>query len=173
MKRTRRNFESAHFNAALAKAEIVQDLLRALEECGINRSELARRLGTSRQYVSEIIREESNLSVQSLAELAAAFGWQLIVSIIPPGEAMPAVPLSMLPRIRKDLRRARRPTSSPTPSAGNTDRTHLTLIGASANGQAKSKGASRNQEGKATVARGRSVLVPGRGQAAAASRAGL
>lgn len=88
------------FVTKYAKAQIVEDVLRALEEEGINQSGLAKRLGTTRQYVSEIIREKANLSIQSLAELAGALEWQLIVRLIHPDEAMPVVPTAMLPKIR-------------------------------------------------------------------------
>jgi transcriptional regulator with XRE-family HTH domain len=79
----------AEFVADFAKGLIVEDLLRALEEEGWTRSELARRLGKSRQYVSHFLAEKANFGIESLAELAATTRRKLVVRMIRRDEAMP------------------------------------------------------------------------------------
>ena len=78
------DFENApEFVAGYLKACLVRDVLMAMKEEGMNRHQLAERLGKSRQYVSRILNETANFTLQSIAELACALGRKVEVSIYP------------------------------------------------------------------------------------------
>lgn len=62
------------------KLEAADAVADALAEQGINRVELARRLGASPSLVTKILSGYQNLSLESLAKLGCALGvqWQLV-----------------------------------------------------------------------------------------------
>lgn len=78
------------FLADVSKGLIVEDILRAMEEAGLNRNTLAAKLGKSRQYIGKILDEENpaNFTVDTLAELSAALGVKLHVRMLPESEHM-------------------------------------------------------------------------------------
>jgi ribosome-binding protein aMBF1 (putative translation factor) len=78
------------FQADISKGLIVEDILRAMEEQGLNRNTLAAKLGKSRQYIGKILDEEqpANFTIDTLAELSAALGIKLHVRILPENERM-------------------------------------------------------------------------------------
>lgn len=61
--------------------EIAGRVVEAMENRGITRSELARRLDVSPAYVTKILRGHANLSLESLAKIAFAldFKWECIL----------------------------------------------------------------------------------------------
>ena len=78
------------FLADLSKGLIVEDVLRAMEEAGLNRNTLATKLGKTRQYIGKILDEENpaNFTIDTLAELSAALGVKLHVRMLPENEHM-------------------------------------------------------------------------------------
>lgn len=92
------------FQLECLKARFVEDVLAAMEEQGLGASDLARRLGRSRQYVSAILNEKSNFTLESLARIAAALGLQPAVRMVRPGERVAVLPpspsLRVLPMAR-------------------------------------------------------------------------
>jgi len=79
-----KDFENdPEFVAGYLKDCLVRDVLMAMKEEGMNRHQLAERLGKSRQYVSRILNETANFTLQSVAELACALGRKVEVSIHP------------------------------------------------------------------------------------------
>ena len=54
------------------KATITSDIFTVMEEESISKTELANRLGKSRQYVSRILNETTNYTLDSIARIAAA-----------------------------------------------------------------------------------------------------
>jgi transcriptional regulator with XRE-family HTH domain len=54
------------------KATITSDIFTVMEEESISKTELANRLGKSRQYVSRILNETANYTLDSIAKIAAA-----------------------------------------------------------------------------------------------------
>lgn len=69
------------FVAAFLKAQFVEDILRAMEEQGLNKNTLARKLGKSRQYVGRLLNERSNFTVETLAEIACALNLRAAVRL--------------------------------------------------------------------------------------------
>ena len=78
------------FQADISKGLIVEDILRAMEEQGLNRNTLAAKLGKSRQYIGKILDEEqpANFTIDTLAELSSALGINLHVRMLPENERM-------------------------------------------------------------------------------------
>lgn len=78
------------FLADVSKGLIVEDIVRAMEDAGLNRNTLAGKLGKSRQYLGKILDEENpaNFTINSLAELSAALGVKLHVRMLPENEHM-------------------------------------------------------------------------------------
>ena len=78
------------FLADYAKGLIVEDVLRALEISGLTKNALAKKIGTSRQYLSKVLDRDRrvNFTIETLAELAAAMKLQLCVRLLPSSERM-------------------------------------------------------------------------------------
>ena len=53
---------------------VTEEIFVAMEKRGMQRSELARRLGTSPAYVTKILRGKANFTLESLARIAFALG---------------------------------------------------------------------------------------------------
>ena len=71
-----------------AKAMVVEAVLEAMEEQGINQNELAARLGKSRQWISRILREKDNFTIETIARLAVALGLHATVKLCRRGERL-------------------------------------------------------------------------------------
>ncbi len=78
------------FLADYSKGLVVEDILRAMEEAGLNRNTLAAKLGKTRQYVGKILDEErrANFTIDTLAELSAVLRVKLHVRMLPENEHM-------------------------------------------------------------------------------------
>lgn len=87
------------FQLDYLKARFVEDVLAAMEEQGLNASDLARRLGRSRQYVSAFLNEKSNFTFESVARIAAAFGMQPAIRMARPGERVTTLPVNPKPSV--------------------------------------------------------------------------
>lgn len=65
---------------AFAREELVynvtEDLLVILEDLEINKKELARRLGKSRSYVTQILSGSRNMTLGSLSDICNALGFK-------------------------------------------------------------------------------------------------
>jgi transcriptional regulator with XRE-family HTH domain len=71
-----------NFVADFAKSLVTEDILAAMEAEGINKSQLAKMLGKSRQYISRVLNETANFTIDSLAEIACALNRKIEVRII-------------------------------------------------------------------------------------------
>jgi len=63
--------------------EITEDICRAMEKQGINRRELARRLGVRPQYVSKFLNTPANTTVQQVVRFAQAVGLKVEMVLTP------------------------------------------------------------------------------------------
>ena len=70
--------ENPEYGKLFAMEGLVTDatelVARLMAEAGVNKAELARRLGTSRARVTQLLGGETNMTVRTLAELAFALG---------------------------------------------------------------------------------------------------
>ena len=58
------------FIAGVLYGQITEDILAAMEAEGINKTQLAERLGKSPQYVSRIFNESATMELKKLANIA-------------------------------------------------------------------------------------------------------
>lgn len=65
------------FVAEFMKMQFVEDIFKAMHEQGINRNQLAAKLGKSRQYVGRVLNENANFTLDTLAEFACALDMQV------------------------------------------------------------------------------------------------
>src|SRR3954451_9949138 len=61
--------------------DFTEDLCRLMEERDISRAELARRMGTSRAYVTKLMRGNVNFTLTTMVKLAMAVGGAVHVHI--------------------------------------------------------------------------------------------
>jgi plasmid maintenance system antidote protein VapI len=61
--------------------ELTEDVCRRMEEQKISRAELARRLGTSRAYVTKLLDGNANFTLATMVKLAMALGGALHLHI--------------------------------------------------------------------------------------------
>jgi transcriptional regulator with XRE-family HTH domain len=71
------------FWAEGAILEFTEALWARMEQEGVSRAELARRLGTSKAYVTKVLGGNANFTLHSLAKLALAVGGKIRVGIEP------------------------------------------------------------------------------------------
>jgi antitoxin component HigA of HigAB toxin-antitoxin module len=76
------------FVADLNKSRFVESLLQAMDARGVSQSELARRWGKTRQYVSKVFDEDRrvNFTLESMAELCHLLGLRLDVRALQEAE---------------------------------------------------------------------------------------
>lgn len=77
--------KSPHYWTEQARLEVMIEVARAMEERGISRAELARRLGTSKAYVTKILRGDANFTLETLARLAHALDGRFRFHVAPAG----------------------------------------------------------------------------------------
>jgi transcriptional regulator with XRE-family HTH domain len=70
--------------AELAISDFTDDLLMLMEKQNITRAELAKRINTSRPYVSNVLNGYENLTLATMAKLARALGTIVRVHLAPP-----------------------------------------------------------------------------------------
>lgn len=71
------------FLSEYLKGSLIADIEEAMEEQGISQSELAARLGKSRQYVGKVLKEENlnNFTIDSIAKIAAALERDVVLRL--------------------------------------------------------------------------------------------
>lgn len=76
------------FLADFEKSLFVEKILEAMEDQGISQSELARRWGKSRQYLSRVLDEDRrvNFTLETMFELASLVGRKLEMHVLDPDE---------------------------------------------------------------------------------------
>ncbi len=87
--------QSVDYWAEGSIVEFTEALWARMEEEKVSRAELARRLGTSKAYVTKVLGGNANFTLYSLAKLALALGGKVRVSI------EPIVPVGRKPHPRK------------------------------------------------------------------------
>jgi len=61
--------------------EFAEDIWRLMEEQKVSRAELARRLGTSRAYVTKLLGGNANFTLQTMTKVAMALGSTIHVHV--------------------------------------------------------------------------------------------
>lgn len=66
--------ERLQFNA-------MEDILLAMQDAGVNQSDLARKLGKSKSYVSQLLDGKRNMTLKTLSDISYALGAEARVAI--------------------------------------------------------------------------------------------
>ena len=74
--------EDPLFLVEYMKATITSDIYTVMEKESISKTELAKRLGKSRQYVSRILNETANFTLDSVAKIAAALQKDVVLRLM-------------------------------------------------------------------------------------------
>lgn len=82
--------QDPQYHADYLKGLFVEELRQAMEAKNITQSELARRMGCSRQYLSKLFAEDKrvNFTLDTLCALAHQAGRRVHLLVLPEGEAM-------------------------------------------------------------------------------------
>lgn len=75
--------------------DITEDVCKAMEEKGIDRAELADKLGVSRAFISKLLNGTPNLTIKTLMKIADALGRELSVKMPPAGFITPNLYVSI------------------------------------------------------------------------------
>lgn len=92
--------------------EVTEALARALRSSGLTQTELASRLGKTKGFVSQIMGGGNNLTLRTLADVAAALGCKVCVDLQHQTD-------SRVARIEDWNRRPVRQTEAPPPQSMN------------------------------------------------------
>jgi|WetSurMetagenome_2_1015567.scaffolds.fasta_scaffold470531_1 transcriptional regulator with XRE-family HTH domain len=65
------------------KLTFAEELCRLLDEQGVSRTQLAERLGTSRAYVTRILRTDYNLTAETMVKVARALDARVELALVP------------------------------------------------------------------------------------------
>ena len=76
-----RTKERDSYWTARAVHEFTEDLCRLMEQRGVTKAELARRLGSSLAYVTKALRGNSNFPIKSMARLERALDGSLSLQL--------------------------------------------------------------------------------------------
>jgi transcriptional regulator with XRE-family HTH domain len=71
----------------LMTVEFIDALAAHMDVQGVSGAELARRIGTSRAWVSRVLAGECNLTAASMGKLAFALGMRVTTQVVPIGDA--------------------------------------------------------------------------------------
>lgn len=69
-----------------ARADLAEQIYRAMEDAGLNESQLAAKLDMSRQAINQALTMKSNFTLRSLVRISLALGRRLFVRMVEPGE---------------------------------------------------------------------------------------
>ena len=73
------------FPRAGIEIEFTEELCRVMEEQGVSRAELARRVETSPAYITKILRGSTNFTLATMIKLAGALGLDVRLHLAPRG----------------------------------------------------------------------------------------
>ncbi len=71
-----------HIIADYQNGKIVQQIVSIMSEMGLTQKDLAKRIGTSKQYVSRILNEKQNFTISSLAVFSTALQCDLSITLV-------------------------------------------------------------------------------------------
>lgn len=80
------------FIAEGIRLRFYESIIELMEQIGMTRAELARRLDCQSSYVSRIFNDSANLSITSLARIAIALDCELKISLSPKKTAKSCLP---------------------------------------------------------------------------------
>lgn len=79
--------QSENFELEQAKVEIAEQIQRFMQEQNISNVELARRLGSSKAYVTKILQGNANFTIESLIKISRSISCQINIQFSSPATA--------------------------------------------------------------------------------------
>lgn len=76
-------WEDAEFYAEELILDLTEQVVVAMEELGINRTELAARMGVSKAFITKLLRGNTNITLKTMASLARSLGCNVNIDICP------------------------------------------------------------------------------------------
>lgn len=61
--------------------EVTEEIWKAMEEAGINKTELANRIGATKGYVSQVLSGSRNMTLRTLSDICFALGKKATIAI--------------------------------------------------------------------------------------------
>jgi len=95
-----RAMESVEAEIEYRKMEVVDLLARRMKEQGVNKGELAKRMGVANSRVSMLLSGDSNLTIDSLVRAGRAVDADLVQTFVPRGQK--GVWVERKPTVRSD-----------------------------------------------------------------------
>jgi len=86
------------FVGGYLKASFVEDLYQIMAARNLTKSDLAKLLGKSKQYVGRVLNERGNFTLESIAEFACALDMRVALLLHEPGERTAVLPAATKPR---------------------------------------------------------------------------
>lgn len=72
-----------------------EEICRLMEEKGVSRAELARRIGVNRSYITRILNENANLTVETMVKIVTALGMKIDLITVPIDERSGYTPIEV------------------------------------------------------------------------------
>ncbi len=72
---------AVEYVADVVKSQFVELILAGMEKKGLSKTDLAHKLKTSPQYISKIINETANFTIESMAAISCALGMKLEIKM--------------------------------------------------------------------------------------------
>jgi transcriptional regulator with XRE-family HTH domain len=75
--------DSHAYRAEGASIRFTEDLVAHMKSCGLTRTALAEKIGSSPAYITKILRGDTNFTLDSMVKIATALGCELTVGLSP------------------------------------------------------------------------------------------
>ncbi len=75
--------DSAQYDQEVLRSDITDQIACLMDVQGISKSELARRLKTSKAYVTKILQGNANFTLDTLVQISRALGCKYVGRIVP------------------------------------------------------------------------------------------
>jgi transcriptional regulator with XRE-family HTH domain len=75
--------QSPAYHAEGASIRFTEELIARMKDCGLTRSALAEKIGTSPAYITKILRGDTNFTLDSMARIAHAMDCELNFELQP------------------------------------------------------------------------------------------
>jgi DNA-binding Xre family transcriptional regulator len=84
--------EDAGFYAEELILNLTEQVVVAMKERGVNRTELAARMGVSKAFITKLLRGNTNITLRTMASLARSLGCKVNINVCPKDVELAADP---------------------------------------------------------------------------------
>ena len=75
--------ESIEYKIESISIDVAIQFYKQMKKLGINKKELAKRLGVSKSYVTQLLNGKSNMTIETLIKVAEALNLNLQIKLVP------------------------------------------------------------------------------------------